>query len=302
MEDEEQSENSKIQHDVRASMCAGLVGRIANKVSDNKRIQADDALKKDGPFYCSECLSDVIVRKCMEKNDHFAHKGRLSNLFGSGESQLHKDCKNEILLNLQKAFPEGKWEIERPIKENKEKGLAQLVPDISGRINNKPIVIEIQRSFLNIKTISKRTEEYTKRGVAILWLIPLKEDLGTEYFRPRLFEKFIHIMYHGRIYFWQKGNGAKVLPTHFGRAERWIEESTWFDVELKEEMSAGGYWKVFKTIREPIAYENLIDITKDFIIESADEWPPENEDLKVPKRLIFKDNQKKWWTDQATRK
>ena len=48
--------------------------------------------------------------------------------------------------------------------------------------------------------------------------------------------------------------------------------------------------------------ENLLDITKDFIIDPANEWQPENEDLKVPKRLIFRDNHKEWWTDQATHK
>jgi len=302
MENLDELLNTKIKQDVRISMCSGLVGRIANTVSNNRRIHADDALKKDGPFYCSECLSDVIVRKCIGKRDHFAHKGRLSNIYGSGETQLHKDCKKEILLHLQSAFPDGKWEMERPIKEDKVKGLSELVPDISGRIKGKPVVIEVQRSFLNLRTITKRTEQYTKRDVAILWLIPLKESLGTEYFRPRLFEKFIHIMYYGRVYFWEVGYGAKVMPVHFGYAERWIEENSWFDVELREKKTAGGYWKLFKTIREPIMLENLLDITKDFIIDPADEWQPENEDLKVPKRLIFRDNHKEWWIDQATRK
>lgn len=302
MKDENSYIDPKIKRDIRSSMCSGLVERTAKQVVGNKTIHADFAYKKDGPFYCPECLSDVIVRKCIEKNDHFAHKGRLSNLFGSSESQLHKDCKQEILTELQKAFPEGKWEAERPIKENKEKGFAPLVPDISGRINGKAIAIEVQRSFLNVKTITKRTEEYTKRGVAILWVIPLKEELGSDYFRPRLFEKFLHSMFFSRTYYWLKGYGSKVIATHFGRAERWIEETNWYDVEQQEERDAGGYWKVFKTIREPVFYQNTIDITKDFIVEEAKEWTPENEDLTVPKRLIFKDNLKKWWTDKRTRK
>ncbi|MBL0236652.1 MAG: hypothetical protein IPQ02_08605 [Saprospiraceae bacterium] len=302
MEEDEELGNSKIQRDVRASMCFGLVNRTARKVLNNDLIHSDVALKTDGPFYCEECYSDVIVRKCTDKNDHFAHKGRLSNLFGSGETQLHKGCKEEILRDLQKAFPDGKWATERPIAENNEKGLSELIPDISGRINNKPIAIEVQRSFFKCKVNYKKDRTIYKRGIAILWIIPLKNELGTEYFRPRLFEKFIHTMYFGRVYFWQVGYGAKVLPTHFGRAERWIEENTWFDVELKEEMSAGGYWKIFKTVREPITLDNLIDITKDFTIEIANEWQPDNEELKVPKRLIFKDNQKKWWTDIPTRK
>jgi len=294
--------DSNINRDIRSSMCSGLAERKARQVLGNRTIHADVAFKKDGPFYCPECLSDAIVRKCVDKKDHFAHKGRLSNLFGHGESQLHKDCKMEILVEMKKAFPEGNWEVERPIKENKEKGLAALVPDISGRINGKPVAIEVQRSFLNVRTITKRTEEYRKRGVAILWIIPLKEELGDEYFRPRLFEKFLHSMYFSRTYFWLKGFGARVLAAHFGRAERWIQETSWYDAEYQEEREAGGYWKVFRTIREPIFHQPKIDITKDFIIEHADEWLPDSEDLKVPQRLIFRDNLRKWWTDVPTRK
>lgn len=293
---------NEIHRDARNSMCEGLFERVAIKVNGHKKIYADDANKKDGPFYCEECLSDVIVRKCNEKKDHFAHKGRLSNLFSNSETQLHKDCKSEILFDLQKAFPDGKWATERPIPENKNMGHLNLVPDISGRINNQPIVIEVQRSYLNIKTIIKRTQEYTKRGVAILWIIPLKEDLGTDYFRPRLFEKFLHTMYFGKVYFWKAGYGAKVLPIHFGKAERYIEDSTWYDTEINEEVNVGGYWKLFKTVREPIAAPKLLDIRTDFLVEPAEEWKLKNEKLTVPKRLIFKDKITKWWTNEPSRK
>lgn len=291
----------RIKKDTKSAMCSGLSDGTARKVSNNEVVFPTGVFKSDGPFYCPECFSDVIVRKCIEKIDHFAHKGRLSKIFGSGESQLHKDCKNEILSVLKEAFPEGKWEKERPIKGNPEKELSDVIPDISGRINNHPIVIEIQRSFLNISTILKRTEQYRKRGVAILWIVPLKEDLGTDNFRPRLFEKFLHSMYFGRIYYWQKGFGAKVLPTRYGQIERYIEENSWYDVEEQEERSAGGYWRTYKTIRKPIFHENLIDITKDFIITDATEWEHENDQLTVPKRKIFKDKLNKWWSDIPTK-
>ncbi|WP_260562309.1 hypothetical protein [Algoriella xinjiangensis] len=40
--------------------------------------------------------------------------------------------------------------VERTIKANKTKNYNEVVPDISGKINNNPIVIEVQRNFLNI--------------------------------------------------------------------------------------------------------------------------------------------------------
>lgn len=294
--DNEVSE-SKIRHDARKALCDGLLKRIALRKEDNKPLHADNAYKQLGPFYCKECFSDAIIRKCTEKNDHFAHKGRLSKLIGNDETELHQECKSEILTALQKAFPEGNWAIERPLAADKIKGYSALVPDLSGRINKRPVIIEIQRSSLNVKLIRHRTNEYTKRGAAILWLVPLKEKLGTDYFRPRLFERFLHSIYYGRIYYWQKGFGLKVLPVHFSSAQRWIEESTWFDPDMQEERSEGGFFKFYKTIRKPTPTENFLEITSDFVFEKAEEWQPKNEELKVPERLIFRDRLQKWWTD-----
>jgi hypothetical protein len=73
-------------------MCSGLSRRTAFSLKHEKLIHADYATKNDGPFYCAECYSDAIVRKCKEKKDHFAHKGRLSDLYKSGETELHKNC------------------------------------------------------------------------------------------------------------------------------------------------------------------------------------------------------------------
>jgi competence protein CoiA len=106
-------------------------------------------------------------------------------------------------------------------------------------------------------------------------------------------------MYYGRIYYWQKGFGSRVLPTHFDKAERWIEESTWFDTEIQEERTEGGYSKKFKTIRKPYAFEKLLDIATDFTFEKAGEWEPKNEKMKIPERLIFRDTLPKWWPEEA---
>lgn len=213
--------DDRIKRDLITSMCDGLIKRTAFSQKRSSLVHASLVTKDDGPFYCPECLSDAIVRKCYEREDHFAHKANLSKIYKNGETKLHKDCKTEILESLIAEFPDGNWAVERPIVANKEKNLKEVVPDISGRIDGQAIVIEVQRSFLNIKTILKRTDEYKKRGVAILWLVPLKEDLPTENFRPRLFERFLHDMYFGKILYWKTGFGSNVLPVHFGIKERY---------------------------------------------------------------------------------
>ncbi len=57
--------------DARVSRCSGLIGRIAVRQSDGTRVHAANAKKSDGPFYCPLCLSEAIIRKCVEKIDHF---------------------------------------------------------------------------------------------------------------------------------------------------------------------------------------------------------------------------------------
>lgn len=261
----------------------------------NKYIHANDAKKSDGPFYCPDTCEELIIRKCLDKRDHFAYRGRLSSVYGSGESKLHYDCKTEICNELQKAFPEGNWKVERPIPENKEKKIGRLVPDISGRINGKPIVIEVQASSLTLPKILKRVNGYNARNVSILWIIPLKEVLGTENFRPRQYERYLHSMYYGKVFYWLKGNGSLVQPIHFDNSDRWIEESHWFE-EDGTERSEGGYYKTYRTIVKP-NYGKQVDI-KDFICYEREEFTPENEDKSVPKCLIFKDRLDNWWKEK----
>ncbi|NVK52511.1 MAG: hypothetical protein HWD85_06215 [Flavobacteriaceae bacterium] len=271
-----------------------IIKTWAKQVKNNQLIHANDATKKEGPFYCPETYEELIVRKCTEKIDHFAYKGRLSSVYRIGESKLHLECKNEICNELQRAFPRGKWEVERLIPENKDKKISKLIPDISGRLlNNKPIVIEVQASTLTLPKIIKRIHGYFSRGISILWIIPLKEPLGKENFKPRLYEKYLHSMYYGRVYYWIRGNGSKLIPVHFDRTQRWIEETTWFEQDGTER-TEGGYFKTFKSIFQP-NYGKIVNI-KDFISFERESFIPGNENKTIPKCLIFKDVQKEWWT------
>ena len=257
----------------------------AKRVVDNRLVHASEVTKKDGPFYCEDTFEELIVRKCVEKIDHFAYKSRTSPT-AKRESELHKKCKEELLQILKKTFPEGKWEAERQnFNENKEKGYKRVVPDLSGKINKKGVIIEIQKSTLSVKKIQHRTEQYSKRGGYILWIIPLVEELGNKNFRPRLFERFLHIMYYGRVYYWYRGNGTKLIPVHFGTAERWIEESTWFD-ENGEEQISGGYDKPFLRVKKP-EYGKIVDLTTDFKFDDRKAFELENDKLSAPKSKIF---------------
>lgn len=301
---------SLIERDGRDSFCMGLKERYARKKSDNRKIFAENAVKAIGPFYCPECYSDAIVRKDKGSGriDHFAHIAVRTKLFSGGETELHQQCKNEICDSLKLQFPDGNWKVERAIEANIDKNFTRMIPDISGRIflpqadgtiKHVPVVIEVQRSFLQIPIIYKRTVSYSSRNpnVYILWVVPLREELKPEAFRPRLFERYLHCMYYGRIYYWWKGMGCDVMPVHFGKTKRHIGVSTW--IEAGEEKSVGGYDKDYKTIKLPV-FAEPVNIGKDFMYTSEKDFDPyknrkSNHHYKIPKRNIYWDNTEPWW-------
>jgi len=291
---EQELQNDR-EFDAKISRCFGLLERRALKKSDNLPVYAEIVNKSDGPFYCPVCLCDAIVRKCIEKVDHFAHSARQSPLIRKKDKELHNKCRDKILELLKNRFPDGKWAAEREIPANKEKGFKKVVPDISGRINEIPIAIEVQLTPYTINRIAEKAIEYQKRSskVAVLYIIPLYAELGEEPFRPRLFEKYLHSMYYGRVYYWTSKNETRILPVHFSPAKRWIEETTWFD-NSGEEQIGGGFWLTYRTIKKP-NYGKPVDITTDFVKELRNSFEPKNVKKTIPECTIFKDNLKEWW-------
>jgi competence protein CoiA len=266
--------NEHLEIDNKTSRCLGLTEHTALRQEDNHIVYAGYVNKSDGPFYCPECLSDVVVRKCTEKVDHFAHHARQSP-FDSQNKELHQNCQNKFLEYLKSTFPDGNWEAEREIPEKKDRGYKKVIPDLSGRINKIPVAIEIQSSSYTINKIFDKVSEYQNRNVAVLYVIPLYQDLGDEPFRPRLFEKYLHSLYYGRAYYWSLSLENKIQPVHFSPAKRYIEESTWFDVQSQTVVSEGGYWLTYRTVKKP-NYGRILDIATDFEKIIRNSFEPKN--------------------------
>jgi len=268
---------------------------VAHTVEGHEEVEAKYVTKEDGPFYCPDTFEELIVRKCAEKVDHFAYKGRKSPT-ASKESELHKACKAELLALLEAKYPNGKWKAERHFEAKPQKDYAELQADLSGRIgeaDGTPVIIEIQKSSVSLELIKHRTKEYNKRTAYILWIIPLTKELGEENFRPRLFERFLHTMYYGRVYYWHEGDGSILTPVHFDTAYRWIEESTWYD-EHGEEQTAGGYDKAFTRTKKPL-YGSPVDLLIDFTTKNRNKFDSDNEKLSAPESKIYLDNKMAWW-------
>ena len=281
-----------LQRDAHEVGCYGLRGGWALHAKTLKPVFAPEVTQQDGPFICEECSTDAIHRRCTERIDHFAHHARLSPVIRREESDLHRACKNEICEALAAQFPNGNWKTEREIPEKKKDKLSKLTPDISGRVNSVPIAIEIQASYLTLNRIIKRALGYTARGISILWIVPLTEDLGELPFRPRLYERYLHAMYFGRTYYWVSGYGATVLPVNYAPTFRHIESHSFY--KEGEEQLVDGYDKLYKIIKKPNPSRRL-DIANDFISRRRPEFRPHNERKFIPITLLWRDKLKAWW-------
>ena len=267
--------------------CNGLIDGYAKKQSDNTPINIREVSKEDGELYCAECLSKVNFRRCTDKIDHFYHVARQSNMDFTPESKLHLACKNELLSALQSIHPEGNWEAERHISS------INSIPDLSGRINNKPLAIEIQKSSIKPNDIIKRTEKYASIGISVLWIVPLYEPLGEESFRPRMIEKFFHEMYDGKCFYWDETNPKSIYPVHYSKAFRYIEQSEFYS-EDGEFQSFGGYDKAYKTIKTP-NYGRIIDITEEFSTSKIENKRYFDTETMLPKALLYENTSNIWW-------
>lgn len=285
------------EREAEAAGCTGLLLGQARNLNTGAMWDAFQATKGDGPFYCQTCYSDVVVRKCSEKVDHFAHNARLSPVLGAKEMALHNACTKEICEALAARFADGKWQVERPIPRSKDGVIPLLVPDISGRMGNGVrVAVEVQVSALTVPKIIQRTTAYAQRNIALVWVVPLHGPMGTEPFRPRLYERYLHSIFRGRTYYWWPGLGATVKPMHYGPTRRMIPYSEWR--EEGEDRSAGGYLRRYKTIKVPV-YGPDLDLADCFDSEFRGAFTPENERKQVPACRIWRDELEPWWRDDA---
>lgn len=278
--------------------CFGLVDGEAIQIRTGATIDAERAVKQDGPFVCSRCWTPAIVRKDRGGNraEHFAHHAPRSPILSNGETDAHRQAKNEICEALKEKFPNGKWEVERTIPANKAKQTPALVPDISGRVtDDQRLAIEVQTSTSSLATILKRSKAYHELEIPVLWILPLTKPIDFE-FRPRSFERYLHSMYFGRVYYWKRGDGLHVTPTHYVPVERWVDTREWHDAQ-GDEHSGGGFFRRLRLIRTAASAAS-VDFTREFMPQRRREFRPDNEKRVVPPLLVWRDKLRAWWNEE----
>lgn len=253
----------------------------ATRKSDLAKVIAAETTKAEAPFVCPECAKDVILRKCRTKVDHFAHKPPVTCQYGAGETEAHRTCKTAIYDALKQSPNVTKLELERHLKE--------VRPDVSCYINGVPVAIEVQISALPYDTILKRTAWYAQKKIYLLWVAQWNPylDSGDRY-SPRLWEKWFHAAYFGRVYYWT--TERLVVPYHFGPCLIDVPLSEWHD-SSGDEVSAGGYTKYSKRYRMPEEGRPL-DIAADFV--KCEHGGFNGGVIQIPPCKLFKDRFGKW--------
>ena len=229
--------------------------------------------KTNGPFFCPECGDEVVLKTGTTKVNYFAHKNPLVCRFDANESAEHRQCKLEIYKALLRQPNVEKAALERPLGSNR--------PDVSAIINGVPVAIEIQISSLSEETIKFRTMEYARKGIYVLWLLLWTPDLADARYTPRLWEKWIHATYFGRVYYWIEG--LTVACYNFEPSLKSVPRKTWYS-EKGKKITAGGYSRRSKRYRTAIRGETL-NLAKDFIPKDRDWW--EGNGITIPFGKLF---------------
>jgi competence protein CoiA len=168
-------------------------------------------------------------------------------------------------------------------KPGLERKLKTVRPDVRAYINNVPIAIEVQISALSLDTIIHRTIEYERHGVYLLWLPQWSPGLDDERYSPRVWERWVHAAYYGRVYYWLEG--PWVLSYQFAPYNIYVEPTSWYGPggEMK---SAGGYERQSKRFRTPVRGK-LLNLLTEFVPCDRDAW--QSRDWMIPRAKLYMD-------------
>jgi competence protein CoiA len=198
----------------------------------------------------------------------------------ASESEAHRRCKTEIFKALQNQPGVHKLMLERPLGTNR--------PDVSAEINGVRVAVEVQISSLLPETIQRRTIEYARKGIYVLWLLQWTPKLDGRRYSPALWEKWIHAAYFGRVYYWIEG--LTVLSYHFDTNHRTVPKKSWYAEDGKK-LTAGGYSRRSKRYRTATRGE-IFNIARDFAPRERYWW--EGNGIKVPDAKLFMDGHQRF--------
>lgn len=148
-----------------------------------ERCLAADTQREQGPFRCPECAKEMLLKKGTILVHHFAHRPPVNCAYGSGETMDHMRAKAAIHAVLKESPRVSKLALEEPIRKN----AIVVRPDIRFALDGRVFVaVEFQRTSLDPREIERRTSNYFKLNVHVLWIAAWPAKLTPDQrFQPR---------------------------------------------------------------------------------------------------------------------
>ena len=234
-----------------------------------------------GPFACPSCRGEVVLRGGRRRIDHFAHVVERKCSHDLGESENHRRCKAEIWVCLNDAPHVADLQLERP--------LGEVRANVSANINGVPVAIEVQISNLSLADIIRRTKEYTRRGIYVLWLARWRPALDSGRYSPKPWERWLHAAYFGRGYYWR--GQTTVVPYHFDPGHVHAPARTWFDPRGNKKSSRGYSRRSLRWIRS--VRGQVLNLLTDFNARNRDWW--KGGDMEIPPSKLYCDFKPVFW-------
>lgn len=279
---------------------------VANDSTGRRHI-AWEVNKASAPFFCPACNETVILKKGDIRIHHFSHKPPITCSYGLGETEKHAKAKKGIFEALRKNNKCSNTEL--------EKILDGARPDVYSMINGCPVAFEVQKSNIKVDEIKKKNEIYNQNKIFVVWIFPdtypptQMDDSGRhELVRPREWHKYLHVVFFGRLYFWQ--HDEIVAPLHFGPHFKSVPSGNWvndYEENVGEDLSGtnfyaenfefadyGGYEKKYKSIKR-------IERPQRKHLSLIDDFAPKHrhafatDEFVIPVGRIWLDKLKKWW-------
>ncbi len=121
------------------------------------------------------------------------------------------------------------------------------------------------------------------RRIYVLWLLQWTPALDAGRYAPKLWEKWIHAAYYGRVYYWIEG--LTVASYRFDPHFKSVPRKTWY-AEGGKKMTGGGYSRRSKRYRTPVR-ERTLNLATDFGPKQRYWW--QGNGIRVPDAKLFMD-------------
>lgn len=210
-----------------------------------EEVLAEEVELSDGPFYCPACREQLILKQGRKVVAHFAHWPDADCEYtNEGESEEHRLAKREIRQALLQVPGVTDIRLERYLRE--------VRPDVSFVVNGQLVAIEIQLSQLSLKKIEGRTKSYARKNIAVLWMPLFSMELLEARYAPRDWERYLHRMYYGKVYYWFEG--LLMQPVKFGE---YLLEPDWWSGKRYRSVICRTLWQN-RTRHSSFVYRRII--------------------------------------------